>query len=132
MPTSACLRTISDTPSLKLSAKLSRSSGSWLTLARMASLISSGRVRLPTRVVRILSVLRFCGMSGLLLVALLGFPARLCQLAVRFFGKAEIVGAFDGHFLGGFEDFANDVEIVSLRFFVDHAVGRKSSDHAVV
>jgi len=26
----------------------------------------------------------------------------------------------------------NDVEIVLLRFFVDHLVGRKSSNHAVV
>ena len=54
----------------------------------------------------------------------------MCQFAVRFLGKAEIVGAVDGYFLCDFEDLANDVEIVFLRFFVDHAVGRKSSDHA--
>ena len=62
----------------------------------------------------------------------LRFPARLRQLAVRFLCKAEIVGALDGNFLCDFEDLANDVEIVFLRFFVDHAVGHKSSDHAVV
>jgi hypothetical protein len=62
----------------------------------------------------------------------LTLPSRLCQLAVRLFCEAEIVGALDGHFLRDIEDLANDVEIVFLRFFVDHAVGRKSSDHAVV
>ena len=31
-----------------------------------------------------------------------------------------------------FEDLANDVEIVFLRFFIDHAAGRKSPDDAVV
>jgi hypothetical protein len=50
---------------------------------------------------------------------------------VRFLGKAEIVGPLDGHFLCDFEDLANDVEIVLLRFFVDTA-GRKSSDHGVM
>jgi len=30
------------------------------------------------------------------------------------------------------EDLMNDVEIVLLRFFVDHLVGRKSSKHTVV
>ena len=43
----------------------------------------------------------------------LRFPACLRQLAVRFLCKAEIVGALDWDFLGDFEDFANDVEIVS-------------------
>src|SRR5437899_12413711 len=62
----------------------------------------------------------------------LRFPTRLRQLAVRFLGKAEIVGALDGNFLCDFEDLAKDVEIVFLRFFVRHAVARKSSDHAVV
>jgi len=52
----------------------------------------------------------------------------LYQVAVRFLCKAEIVGVLDGHFLCDFEDLANDVEIVFLRFF--DAVGRKSSDHA--
>ena len=56
----------------------------------------------------------------------------LRQLAVGFRYKTEIVGALDRHFLCHFEDLANDVEIVFLRVFVDHAVGRKSSDHAVV
>lgn len=49
----------------------------------------------------------------------LRFPACLGQLAVRFLGKAEVVGALDGNFLCDFEDLANDVEIVFLRFFVD-------------
>ena len=35
-------------------------------------------------------------------------------------------------FQGEVEDLMNDVEIVLLRFFVDHLVGRKSSNHAVV
>ena len=52
----------------------------------------------------------------------LRFPARLRQVAVRFLCKAEIAGALDANFLCHFEDLANDVEIVSLRFFVDHAV----------
>jgi hypothetical protein len=34
----------------------------------------------------------------------LRFPTRLRQLAVRFLGKAEIVGGLDGHFLGDVED----------------------------
>ena len=37
-----------------------------------------------------------------------------------------------GHFHGDFENLANHVEIVFLRFFVDHVVSRESSDHAVV
>ena len=62
----------------------------------------------------------------------LRFPPRFRQVAVRFLCKAEIVGALDGNFLCDVEDLANDVEIVFLRFLVDHAVGGKSSDHAVV
>jgi len=37
---------------------------------------------------------------------LLRFPARLGQLAVRFLGKAELVGALDGHFFCHVEDLA--------------------------
>src|SRR5206468_2695156 len=54
----------------------------------------------------------------------------LRQLAVYFLCKAEIVGALDGHFLCDLENPANDVEIVFLRFFVDHAVDHKSSARA--
>ena len=56
----------------------------------------------------------------------------LTQLAVRFLCKAEIVGALDGNFVCDFEDLANDVKIIFLRFFVVDPVGCKSSDHAVV
>ena len=62
----------------------------------------------------------------------LRFPARLGQLAVRFLCEAEIVGALDGHFLADVQDLAHDFEVVFLGLFVDHAIGRKSSDHAVV
>jgi hypothetical protein len=37
------------------------------------------------------------------------FPASLCQLAVRLFYEAEIVGAIDGRFLQDIEDLANDI-----------------------
>jgi hypothetical protein len=53
--------------------------------------------------------------------------SRQGQFTVRFLCKAEIVGALDGHFVGDFEDLANDVEIVFLRFFGDYAVGCKGS-----
>ena len=49
----------------------------------------------------------------------LRLTAHLCHLAVRFLCKAKIAGALNGQFLGDFEDLANDVEIVFLRFFVD-------------
>jgi len=58
---------------------------------------------------------------------LLRFPARLGDLAVRFLGEAEIGGALDGHFLCHVGDLAHDVEIVFLRFLVDHAIA--GSDH---
>src|SRR5687767_12543045 len=56
-PTSACLRTASETPLRKLAVKFVPLYGTPLTLARMTSMISSGRVRLPTWVVRILPLL---------------------------------------------------------------------------
>ena len=52
-----------------------------------------------------------------------------CPLSLQ---SLKIVSALNGNFPCGFEDLANNVEIVFLRFFVDHTVGRKSSDHPVV
>jgi hypothetical protein len=56
------------------------------------------------------------------LVKVFKVPNRLGQFAVRFLCKAEIVGALDGHSFVTFVDFANNVEIVFLRFFVDHVL----------
>src|ERR1043166_5005321 len=62
----------------------------------------------------------------------LRFPACLIQLSVGPLCKAEIVSLLNRHLFVYLQNLANDIEIVSLRFFIDDPVAGETSDHTVV
>src|SRR4029434_1941812 len=85
-----------------------------------------------TRVVVVLNLVGRIRSSTLSTVKYLWLPADLVQLLIGLQHKAEVVGASVRHGFISVGNLADDVEVVSLGFVVDHAVARERADDVVV